>query len=207
MSRASVVPRQVAVPDATDFWRQFGSIAVPPPDFDRDSQLLTTHCRELCTADFPAIVKSLQEVSDTFGFESPLTPPFSVNPTGNESFVKFPISICRCGECEMREDNDFYHGVCGPATLTKRPYSYVHVNLSRKLASAELLQMLLRPLFKSENIRLRMVPGDSGGSAVFLARDAQEEKQIRRVLRSPPVRIEKGIRIFHVDTIDVLSWS
>jgi hypothetical protein len=41
-----------------------------------------------------------------------------------------------------------------------------------------------------------MLPGDSQLTLVLLAKDRKEEKAIRRLLRQPQYRIEKGIRVF-----------
>ena len=197
-----------APPGEADFWTQFYThpATVPPLepyDYDLETDVLVKACRSFCDSESPlAAIKELQTISDPLGFESPLTPPEPVGPEGlsiGETFVGAAVFKCSCGgRCPRSDSDDFYTGQCGLRSVGQPPFSYVHVNLSRKLDSAEKLKLLLRPLFKAEKVKLRMVGGDSGSSAVFLASDRHEERRIRRLLRTPGVRLERGIRIFQV---------
>lgn len=187
-------------------FRSSESVVNPPLDFQKDTEMLESVCHAFCQLDsVSSHITQVQRVSDFLGVESPLTPPENINETNSigETFTKVnPVVVCTCkSRCtSVGEYPDFYSGKCGDRVVSKSPFSYIHVNLSRKLPSGSQLAELLRPLFT--NVKLRMVPGDSGGSVVLLTRDKQEERQIRRILRSGPVRLDKGIRIFQVTQQD-----
>ena len=194
-----------------NFWSSFHLKPVklvPDPslfDFDQETAQIALLAKQFVEMVDSAeltnkAVSHIQYVSDDLALESPLTPQvsmFAAVEAGSvgETFKK-RFRVCRCKKCKYKKDSDWYEGPCGDLVLPYEPDAYVHVNLSRKVPSIEEFSTLLAPQFKKLEIRFRMLPGDSQLTLVLLAKDRKEEKAIRRLLRQPQYRIEKGIRVF-----------
>ena len=203
------------------FWSSFHKkpVRVPPEsslfDYDEETAEISILCKQfLEMLDSSPLtnktVAHIQYVSDDLALESPLTPQVSMFPaveagSVGETFKK-RFRVCRCKKCKYKKNSDWYEGPCGDLVLPYEPQSYIHVNLSRKVPSIDEFTALIQPQFKQKEIRFRLLPGDSQLTLVLLAKDRKEEKAIRRLLRQPQLRIEKGLRIFQT-TCDLYGKS
>ena len=195
------------------FWSSFYKkpAVIPPVDpgpfsYDKETDLLKAMCRGLLAlpvAEIEPKVRTIQQMSDEFALESPLTPStsmFQAIEAGavGETFADNTYVVCKCKRCERTRSSDWLKGPCGTYVVGHEPYSFVHVNLSRRVGSIEEFQKLVQPVFKEKSRRFRMLPGDSHLTLVMLASDREHEKEIRRILRDKSFRIERGIRIFDI---------
>jgi hypothetical protein len=193
------------------FWSTFYSkpaqVEIPKRfSFSEETELLKKMCKELLSIPLVKIepeIRRIQHVSDEFALESPLTPSssmFGAVGAGSvgETFDNEPFRVCSCGNCKPSRTSEWREGPCGKHVVLKQPYSFVHVNLSRRVGSIEEFQKLVEPAFYEKKISFRMLPGDSKLTVVMLARDREHEKEIRRILREKRLRIDMGIRIFHI---------
>ena len=55
---------------------------------------------------------------------------------------------------------------------------------------------LLNVLDAKFRIPFRPIAGDTGTTVVLVASDREHERDIRRILRKPEIRLEMGIRVF-----------
>ena len=186
--------------------------ATEPFDYDKETDLLRKVCKELIDMPVPAIeshVRDIQHVTDEFALESPLTPSTSMfhaieSGAVGETFKHNRFRICKCHKCRVPSTSDWMKGPCGDRVVEKEPYSFVHVNLSRRVGSIDAFVKLVEPVFIRKRKPFRMLPGDSDLTLAMLASDREHEKEIRRILREKRFRIDKGIRIFEI-TKDLLG--
>lgn len=193
------------------FWGSFRVKPVKVPietsffQFDQETREISNLCKQFLelvdSSDLTSkAIAQIQYVSDDLALESPLTPQvsmFSAVEAGSvgETFKK-RFRVCRCKKCDRKKNSDWYQGPCGDLVLPYEPDSYIHVNLSRKVPTIEEFTAIVEPLFRKQDVRFRLLPGDSQLTLVLLAKNRKEEKAIRRLLREPQLRIDKGIRIF-----------
>jgi hypothetical protein len=182
-----------------------------PIDYDAETNALVHLCRtfvDCANQVTEESISKISKVSNDFALESPLTPPSSIAAAIDagyvgETFSKHPFSVCRCRRdarkyCEKNRGTDWYSGPCGEQVVRNKPYSFVHVNLSRQIPSVQDLVSLLKPAFGESRLVFRMLPGDSELTVTFLTRDRDEEKKIRKLLREDRFRVDNGIRIFQI---------
>lgn len=195
------------------FWSTFYTkpALVPkskPLDYDQETDMIAKMCKELMELpDLEPSIRAIQYASDEFALESPLTPStsmFQAVEAGavGETFRNNPFRVCRCrggsSACRMPRTSDWLIGPCGERVVEREPYSYIHVNLSRRVGTIEEYVKLIEPVFIRKRQLFRMVPGDSKLTLVMLALDREHEKEIRRILREKRFRVDKGIRIFEI---------
>ena len=204
----------VQIPAVDDFWTEFylkpAELISEPVDYNKETEVLTEMCKSFVNSvkeDREIESKKIRIISDEYALESPLTPgagKMFENPIA-ETFTKFSFVICRCEKndsvrCRRKsDDSDWYSGHCGQRVL-RYAYSYIHVNLSRKTNSFEVFVSNMEPLFRKEDIPFRVIPGDSGLTVAIVASDRMDEKAIQKLLRSKPVKVDLGLRIFRTSS-------
>ena len=204
--------------NADNFWESFhlkpAAVPLQPPfDYDAETELLSNLCKtfvDAASSVTDSAVAHMQYVSDDFALESPLTPPSSIaaaveSGTVGDTFKKVRFSICRCrrdtrAPCERDRYTDWYRGPCGSRVVREEPYSFIHVNLSRKVDSIAKFVSLVDPVFRAERVPFMMIPGDSDLTVALVSPSRSDEKSIRRLLREKRFRIDNGIRIFQITT-------
>jgi hypothetical protein len=193
------------------FWSTFYTkpARVDPQEglsYEDETELLKQMCKDLLSMpmqETEPIVRKIQHISDEYALESPLTPSssmFQAVEAGcvGETFTHDLYQICVCKKCQRPDDSDWLRGKCGERVLGREPYSFVHVNLSRRVGSIDAFKKLVEPAFVRKREKFLMIPGDSNLTLVMVARDREHEKEIRRILREKQYRIDRGIRIFDV---------
>ena len=214
-------PRKLAPPPSLKdpFWELFYKkpARLPKPlvpfSYDAETESLTAVCKAFLDAPSQKTEDAagrIDQGSNDFALESPLTPPSSILAAieagaVGETFKKARFAVCRCRKdsrliCQRNkpDQSGWYSGPCGDRVERSAPHSFIHVNLSRQVNSVEQFEALVRPVFEEKRVVYRLIPGDSGLTLALVAPDKDEEKLIRRLLREKQFREDKGIRIFQI---------
>jgi hypothetical protein len=210
------------IPNIGRFWKDFltSPAHVPPTNpSDSSNEAISKYLEKLCekflhsTNETSAVGKRVNAETNEYGLESPLTPPQSLNLSDSvnsigEIFTGRNLwSICRCERddperCTRRTQgkgsDDWYSGHCGLRVIRSKPYSFIHINLSRKLNNFKKFCDVFFSILYEKKIPFRPIPGDSGTTVVLVTSDLEHEKDIRRILRQPFIRLDHGIRIFRI---------
>ena len=224
------IVNEPSIPPIDRFWTDF--VANPPRvnsihlSYDQQTEMLEKICGRIL-ADFASNnsadqKKRIEHISDDYGLESPLSPSAqfsntlvnavvgSANSIGETFASRNLFSVCKCSRdgpercMKNKAQDDWLAGHCGMRVLKSKPYSFIHVNLNRKIPSFKKFSDSIYRYFVESRVSFRPIPGDSGNTVVLVASDEPHEKQIRKLLRRKEIRLEMGLRIFRVSK-DILA--
>ena len=219
-----------SIPSLNRFWSDF--VSNPPRSqsqslsYDQQTEMLEKVCGQMFEnfldekADNSA--KRIEHISEDFGLESPLSPSpqfsatlvnavvASSNSIGETFASRNLYTVCKCERddpercTKNKSQDDWFAGHCGMRVMKSRPYSFIHVNLNRKISSFKKFAESVYKYFVDSRVSFRPIPGDSGTSVVLVASDETHEKQIRKLMRKREIRLEMGVRIFRTSK-DILA--
>jgi hypothetical protein len=222
------IVNEPSIPPIDRFWSDFVTnpprVKSAPLSYDEQTEILGKICTGFLS-DLSSVVaqkKRIEHISDDYGLESPLSPSaqfsnslvnavvLSANSIGETFASRNLCSVCKCSRdgpercMKNKAQDDWLAGHCGMRVMKSKPFSFIHVNLNRKIPNFKKFSDSIYRYFVESRVSFRPIPGDSGNTVVLVASDEAHEKQIRKLLRKKEIRLEMGIRIFRVSK-DILA--
>ena len=233
MGWTHTVVNEPPIPSIDRFWSDFVinppkvTTSSQSLSYEQQTEILERICKDmfeqLSSSDNSIeIVKRIEHISDDYGLESPLSPTSqfsntlvnavvaSANSIGETFASRNLYTVCKCERddperCTKNKSlDDWFAGHCGMRVLKTKPFSFIHVNLNRRIPNFKKFSESVYRYFVESRVSFRPIPGDSGNSAVLVASDEMHEKQIRKLLRKKEIRLDMGIRIFRISQ-DILA--
>jgi hypothetical protein len=120
-----------------------------------------------------------------------------------DEFDVSAVHICQCGfsdpnRCRLSKSSDWLVGPNCPGLVVESMYSFFHLNLSRKIPDFDQFLGVVGKYFRDADVPFRPLSGVSGTSVALLCSSRGEQKLIHKLLRSPEIKLELGIRIYRI---------